>query len=190
MSAGTRVALSDARRIADEVMDALWPSTHRIEVAGSIRRGRPDVGDIELVAEPIVSEVPDGMFATTSINRLTEAIDYSVEGGLLANHPTDRKRGERYSKVVHRDSGLQVDVFSVLPPASWGVLLLIRTGPADYSHRLVTDARKRGLHVGGGALHRGGLGCGTFTCEVVPTDDERDVLAALGLPWTPPEERA
>ena len=77
-----------------------------------------------------------------------------------------------------------------LTPETFGLIYLIRTGPADYSQRFVTDLRRRGLHVADGELHRGGLGCGSYTCEVVPTPEEQDVYAAAGWPFVRPEHRA
>lgn len=189
VSTGVRVPAGWAYETAGHIMAGLAPGAHRIEVAGSMRRGRPDVGDIELVAVPIVDTVPDGMFATQDVNRLTDRIDLLIEQGTLASHPTDPKRGDRYSKLLHPGSGLQVDLFSATAD-TFGIIYLIRTGPADYSRRMVTDMRRRGFHVGGGALHRGGLGCGAYTCEVVPTPEEGDVYRALGLTFISPDLRS
>lgn len=188
MSAGVRVPLEEAMGPAIGLARLLSGATERIRVAGSIRRGRPDVGDIELVAVPLISEAPDGMFGTTRVNHLTEVVDDLIGLGDLARHPDDPKRGDRYSKVIHAATGLQVDLFSATAQ-TFGLIFLIRTGPADYSHRFVTDLRKRGLHVAGGELHRGGMGCGSYVCEVVPTPEERDVYAAAGWPYVRPEIR-
>ena len=188
MSAGLRVALNDARSIALGILWRLSPSTERIEIAGSIRRGRADVGDIELVAVPRVETEPDGLFDFADANRLTERVDALIADGLLANHPTDPKRGDRYSKLIEPTSGLQLDLFSATV-STFGLIYLIRTGPADYSHRFVTDLRRRDLHVSGGALHRGSLGCGAYVCEVIPTPEETDVYGAAGWPFVRPEDR-
>jgi DNA polymerase/3'-5' exonuclease PolX len=190
VSAGVRVPYRDAYVAAYGLAAGLSPGCERIEIAGSIRRGRPDVGDIELVAVPRVSPVygllgdePIGEF-----NGLLEVRDGLIADGTLAPHPTDPKMGPRYSKLMHPASGLQVDLFSARPE-TFGLILLIRTGPADYSRRFVTDIRRIGWHVANGELHRGGLGCGTYVCEVVPTPEERDVYAAIGHPWVPPVAR-
>jgi DNA polymerase/3'-5' exonuclease PolX len=189
MSTGTRVPLVEAELVAVALASTLMPACERIQVAGSVRRQRPDVGDVELVAVPRIETEPDGMFGERSINRLTERLDMLLAAGTLASHPTDPKRGERYSKLLDAGSGLQVDLFSARP-ATFGLIFLIRTGPAAYSERFVTDLRRRGLHVAGGELHRGGLGCGAYECEVVPTPEEADVFAAAGWPFAKPELRA
>ncbi len=189
MSTGTRVALADAAVVAGDLAALLGPACHRLVVAGSIRRGRPDVGDIELVAVPRIETEPDGMFSVRATNRLTGQIDALIGLGVLASHPTDPKRGERYSKLIHPGSGLQVDLFSATLD-SFGLILLIRTGPAAYSQRFVTDLRGRTLHVAHGQLHRGSLGCGARPCEIVPTPEEADVYAAARWPFVEPEMRA
>lgn len=190
MSTGTRVPLAEAKPVADSLAAMLEPAALRIQIAGSIRRQRPDVGDIELVAVPRIETEPDGMFGERQVNRLTEAIDDLLARAVLAPHPIDPKRGERYSKLLETASGLQVDLFSATLE-TFGLILLIRTGPAEYSQRFVTAIRGRpALHVAGGQLHRGSLGCGAYVCEVVPTPEEADVYAAAGWPFREPELRA
>lgn len=189
MSAGVRVDRNAAFLAASRLVGLLSPASIRVDVAGSIRRNTPDVGDIELVAIPRIGERQVGLFGTETVNYLTETLDYLIEMGELRNHPTDPKRGERYSKLLDPRSGLQVDLFSTTLE-SFGMILLIRTGPADYSRRFVTDLRRRGLHAAEGQLHRGGLGCGSYVCEVVPTPDEEDVFRAAGWPYIRPEHRA
>lgn len=156
MSTGTRVSLATATAIATELRDVLAIGAERIEVAGSIRRGRPDVGDIELVAVP--KRHPEtrreGLFEerTADVDELAVLVDTLILDGRLAPHPDHPARGERYAKLVHPTSGLQVDLFSA-DRDRFGLIFLIRTGPAAYSEWLVTEARHRAHHVKDGALH-------------------------------------
>jgi len=189
VSAGARVPLAGARSIALGILWRLSPATTRIEIAGSVRRGRADVGDIEIVAVPLIETVPEGMWESREANLLSARIDALIADGILANHPTDPKRGDRYSKLIEPTSGLQLDLFSATAD-TFGLIYLIRTGPADYSHRFVTDLRRRDLHVSGGQLHRGSLGCGSYVCEVIPTPEETDVYSAAGWKFVRPEMRA
>ena len=72
------------------------------------------------------------------------------------------------------------------------MILLIRTGPADYSQWLVTEARRRGFHVAHGRLFYGSGHPDSKTCDctaAIPTPNEESVYAALGLPWVEPSER-
>lgn len=187
--AATRVDRERAEIVANTLVALLESATSRIEIAGSIRRGRPDVGDIELVAVPIRETIQDGMFGTREANRLTERVNDLIGSRLLGSHPTDPKRGDRYSKLIEPRTGLQLDLFSATAE-TFGLIYLIRTGPADYSRRFVTDLRSRALHVANGELHRGSLGCGSAACEVIPTPAEADVYAAAGWRFVRPELRS
>lgn len=195
MSTGTRVPLADAAKAAHFLIVLLRDYCERIEVAGSIRRHRDDVGDIELVAIPKIETEPDGLFGERQVNRLHEKLDaLLIDQTWIKPHPTDAKHGERYSKLIDCETGMQLDLFSASTIASgasnFGLIYLIRTGPAAYSQRFVTDLRKRALHVSGGWLHRGSLGCGSYDCEIVSTPEEADVFAAAGWPFIAPENRS
>ena len=74
MSTGLRYTLAEAQRIAGAIVGQLDPSCVRLEIAGSLRRGRPDVGDIELVAIPRFIEEPSGLFETQQVSLLDRAL--------------------------------------------------------------------------------------------------------------------
>lgn len=190
MSTGTRIRLADAEVVARSLVVELAVGCERIEIAGSIRRQADDVGDIELVAIPrvVTRREQDGLFGEheVEVDELRVAIDNLILAGTLAPHPGDPKQGQRYAKLLHRESGLQLDLFAVRPPAQWGVIFLIRTGPAHFSQWFVTEARRRAHHVVDGALHRGALGCGSIPCDLVSTPEERDVFEALNIAYRPP----
>jgi DNA polymerase/3'-5' exonuclease PolX len=194
MSDGAAARLADAGAAAEDLIALLYPACERIEVAGSIRRLVDVVHDIELVAIPkFETTIPaPGLFESTEVqvNLLRQRVDALIGRGRLALVPDDPKLGDRYAKLVDVETGLQLDLFSVLPPAQWGVLFLIRTGSAGYSNWFVKAVRDRGFHVTDGALHRGSLGCRIGGCEVMSTPEERDVFALTGIPATPPHLRA
>lgn len=193
MSDGAAVRLVDAAAAATDLIELLSPACERIEVAGSIRRFKDVVHDIELVAIPkYESTIPaPGLFESSEVqvNLLRQLVDALIGQGRLSMHPDDPKHGERYSKLVDNASGLQLDLFSV-DRARWGVILLIRTGSAGYSNWFVKAIRDKGYHVAEGELHRGGLGCVKGGCVVVPTPEEADVFGATGIPYTFPQHRA
>ena len=184
---GARVPLAEARHTAGQIYGQLDPSCVRLSIAGSIRRGRPDIGDIELVAVPRFLEEPSDLWGgTRQVSLLANALAREEREQVLERI----SGGDRYVKLRHVRSGMQVDLF-ITTPEQWGLILLIRTGPADYSQWLVTEARRRGLHVAGGRLHNGsGLpGRTDCSCQVIPTPDERDVYTALALPYVEPADR-
>lgn len=166
--------LGTARSVAEAVLERLRPHVKRAMIAGSIRRQRPEVKDIEIVAEP--NDVPDGMFGETRPGSL-EVREVVARLGHVS------KGGEKYIQV--RDilgSGIALDLFLLTPPASWGALVAIRTGPAPYSEMLVTRLRGRLLRCERGRVLRG-------VDEVIPTETEEAFFEACGVPWVPPEER-
>lgn len=185
------IPIDAARAVAYQLRDSLAPACERIEVAGSIRRNRPIVGDIELVATSRVEEAPDGLWGDVGqTSALPGRVDELIASRVLEAHPSDPKRGPRYSKLWHAATGMQVDLFT---PAmeSFGLMMAIRTGPAAYSQALVTDMKRgpRPHHVAEGQLHRG-IACWVAGgCEAVAVPDERDLYAELGIPWLPPERR-
>ena len=169
-----RRPLSEARIVTDSLLHRLQPFVKRAVVAGSIRRQRPDVKDIEIVAEPV--DVPDGLFGETRPGS-AEIKELAATWGPVV------KGGDKYIQVADvLDSGMALDLFLVTPPASWGALLTIRTGPAAFSQMLVTRLRGRFMRCEHGrVLGRGGV--------VVPTPDEASFFAACDVAWLPPEER-
>ena len=185
MSTGPRLPLSVAETVALRIVSSLKPWCERIEVAGSIRRKCPDVGDIEIVCVPkMVEAAPASMFEPPEkVCAVNVEIDYLLSSGLLAPHPVDPKNGQRYKKLWIPHAEIQLDLFIVRPPAEWGPILTIRTGPAAYSQALVTGLHPRGLRCEGGrVLDRND--------DLVTCPEERDFLRVCGVPWTEPEARA
>jgi len=81
---------------------------------------------------------------------------------------------------------LAVDLFSVLPPAQWGVIMMIRTGPAEFSRRLVTPRGSGGLLPDGLRVRDGAIWDGE---HAIATPEEDDVWRVLGLAPVAPEDR-
>lgn len=193
MSAGDRVSLLEAATVAEQLVSVLRIGAERIEVAGSIRRKRPDVGDIEIVAVPRlhVERLREGLFEDrdVTVDEFQVVIDTLILDGTLGPHPDDPKRGPRYSKLIHRDSGVQVDIFSATAE-QFGMALVIRTGPASYSQWLVNEARARHFHVAKGyEIHPSSFSCGAVACKPIPTFTEDDVFRVLQIHPLSPEAR-
>jgi DNA polymerase/3'-5' exonuclease PolX len=189
-----RHPLARARSIADAIGEALRPGCERIEVAGSIRRGRDNVKDIEIVALPraatnllgersIDDELRPIVDALVKEGRL--AWRASARGGAWSIRPAGsvaRTPGRKYYPLVAVRAQIPVDLFAVIPPAQWGAILAIRTGPGEYSKRLVTMCQDRGLRCVDGRL------VDAFG-HTVPTPEERDFIASCGAEWAEPGAR-
>lgn len=191
MSAGTRVPLEEARKVATELVYLLDDYCARIEIAGSIRRQKPDIGDIDLVVEPWVGDVLD-MFGQPSgekANATDERIAQLVSDRKLAKRLDKNGRaawGPQLKRGIYH--GLNVDIQSVLDPTTWGMWMLVRTGPADFNRRIVTPRWQGGLLLAGMEvrdgfqLFRGG--------GRVETPTELSVFEAYGLDYVEPEARS
>lgn len=193
-----RIPLTDAQFIAAEIIALLTPACERIAVAGSVRREKPTVGDIEIVAMPQMHYALD-LFGDSApehnVDLLDKLCDVLLMEGTLAHRLDKNGRrawGYRYKRgIFTSQTGQRVplDLFSVLPPAQWGVIYTIRTGPSEFSHALVMDRRYGGA-MPSGWMVRGGQLLAAGPDKVVETPEEQDFFAALGLPWIPPSERS
>jgi DNA polymerase/3'-5' exonuclease PolX len=180
MSVSTEsLPLAKARHIADSLMNALMPGCWRIAPAGSIRREKDRVNDIEIVAIPRLSVDifgdPDGA------TELQKIIARLVESGELKRI----KGGDKYQQYVVVRHGCKLDLF-LANADTWGCIYTIRTGSAEFSHRLVTPKSQGGLcpdgmRFSGGRLSRHGA--------LLATPEEADVFRELGLDWIEPRDR-
>lgn len=197
MSAGKAIPVDDARRSADILVGLLRPGCERIEIAGSIRRGKAEVHDIELVAVAKLEDRPDGMFGSSTIDLLEERVGRLMANGHLAprlveNHRADgridlqHKLGPAFKALV-TPRGIPVDLFIVRPPATWGCIFALRTGPGTWNTRLVMECKSIGRKVAGGQVERWHGALSEWI--PVPTPEEADFFAALGQPWVEPSDR-
>jgi DNA polymerase/3'-5' exonuclease PolX len=180
--------LSIAKRIADELLDRLRPACIQIEIAGSIRRRSRYVHDIEIVAEPWLDVVFTvdlfGEAKTLHHSRLDDALADLQDEQALRSFP-GAKHGDRFKQFAIAPTGIKLDLFVVRQPAQWGALMAIRTGPAHYSHWLVTPRRQGGAMPSHLRQRDGALWDGD---ELIPTPTEADYFAALDIdpvphPW-------
>ncbi len=185
---------SDALSIAKHLITRLAPYCQRIEIAGSVRRQKPEVKDIELVAEPLLTPVVD-MFGPTGVlhNPFTN-YSWDALGQIIKN-------GDRY-KQIDLPTGIKLDLFIVLPPAFWSTIYTLRTGSPEFSHWLVTRRNMGGAlpsdcRVEDGRVLRGGEQHYDVVSDkhywtggdLVDIHEEADFLAFCGLPWIDPCNR-
>ena len=171
-----KIPLSEAKRIAEDIIKVLAPLCERIEIAGSARRKKAEVGDIELVAIPKPSH---DMFGNELPDHLLDFASWHLLGRVESN-------GHKYKKII-LDAGPQLDLFIVTPPAQWGVIFMIRTGPAEYGHAIVTPRVHGGLLPSHLRVREGAI----WLNELAPleTPEESDVYNLLGIPYVEPEAR-
>ncbi|RJP53605.1 MAG: hypothetical protein C4583_04265 [Anaerolineaceae bacterium] len=205
---------ADALKIAEELVECLRPVCTRIEIAGSIRRGKADVKDIEIVAIPDLTPVPRprAEFGKPIPKMFKTKLDAILEELFQENKLQREKDGEKYKKLIidPQEFGVdgepwggsttlihpvKVDLFLVTPPAEWGVQMVIRTGPAEFSHWCVTRVRNGGAMKNTHRVQDGAVWLGDREeknpdpSTKLSMPEEIDFLNFLGLGWIEPGER-
>jgi DNA polymerase (family 10) len=177
---GTRRPAFEVRPLVDAVVDGLRRAAgvEAVSVAGSLRRLRDTVADIDIVVGAV--DPPAVMGALVALPQIAQ---------VLSKGPT------RASVLLGR-MAVQCDV-RVVEPVSYGAALQYFTGSKEHNVRLREIAVRRGLRINeygvydvaavpvpdpaGDAAGRAGRRIGGAT--------EEEVYAAVGLPWIPPEIR-
>lgn len=169
------------------VMEQLRPFCERIEIVGSIRRQKLDVGDMELLYVPKTRLVPDGLFETKQVSCADEFIDSLLKSGALhlrlaSNGATTY--GPKNKLLVHVESGIPLDLFATTIE-NWWVSLVIRTGGKETNLALTTGAQRFNKSLNA-------YGCGVTdraTREVTPATSERHVFELCGVQYQEPRDR-
>lgn len=165
----------------------LAPHCERIEIAGSLRRLKPEVGDIEIVCESKTEIFQDNLFGgNEQFLSLLHFLKFKFEGDTGARKI---KGKEKYFQFALPQE-INFDLFVVTPPAQWGVIYTIRTGPAEFSHWCVTNS-PIGILPAGYKVKRGGVYRWDASDDEPPISmpEEIDFLNFLGLGWIEPSER-
>ena len=161
-----RYLLSYAEGVAQELA-AVFHEVRGVEAvtpAGSLRRGRETVGDLDLlVTGPNPTPVLDRFIAYPSVEEVLS-------------------RGENKASAKVGREGLQVDV-RALAPESFGAAMQYFTGSKDHNVAVRTRAVKMGFKLSEYGLFR------VADDSKVAGETEAQIYEALGLGWIPPELR-
>ncbi|MDH3205438.1 MAG: DNA polymerase/3'-5' exonuclease PolX [Gemmatimonadota bacterium] len=156
--------------LLSHVADA--PGAERVEVAGSLRRRKETIGDVDILVQCRGDGTP-----------VTEHF-VAFEGAARAESAGPTKG----SIVLH--SGLQVDL-RVVPPASFGAALVYFTGSKDHNVAIRTRAVRERLRVNEWGVFRVPEGVDPETLgkdegERLAGETEEGVYESLGMRWVPP----
>jgi len=171
----SRFRLVDADRVVRAFVEHLEgaPGIERVVAAGSYRRRRETVGDLDLLA--VAEEAGPVMERFVGFGRVAR-VDAA---------------GETKGSVV-LESGLQVDL-RIVPRESYGAALCYFTGSKAHNVKLRGRAIARGLRVSEYGVFRAGKegarAGDEVTGERIAGGEEEEVYDALGLPWIAPELR-
>ncbi|MFH0748566.1 MAG: hypothetical protein V1915_01390 [Candidatus Bathyarchaeota archaeon] len=151
--------LVEAQELAKEVIKILFPLCVRIEVAGSIRRKKAEVRDVDIVLIP---------------NLLVDIV------GILQSKMQAKveKRGKLIISLKIGDVGVDLNLATT---ENFAPLLLFRTGSWESNMRLATKAQQKGLKFSPYGVFNGD--------KRIDDNTEEGIFSALGEEYVPPEER-
>lgn len=185
--------LAEAQGIAAALSMEMQPFCEQCEIAGSVRRLKEEVKDIELVVVPKWEEGQvEDLF---SGKREKTNLLYRY----LWNHPIIKwikpgtpdivpwridTDGKYWRGLI--DGKIKLDLF-LTTPDQFGLIFLIRTGPAEFSHRFVMKQYQGGLLPNDYRVEDGHLKL--VTGQIMPTPDEETVFRLAGMEYIEPEDR-
>lgn len=175
-------AIAAAKEILAELI------TERVVIAGSLRRRKPLVGDIEILYIPKTETGPDpaDLFSHRTLNLTDQSIQAMIQRRLIApreNTLGSTTWGEKNKLARHLPSGIPVDFFATSPRA-WHNYLVCRTGGAENNVAISTAAQKKGW-----SWHPYRSGFTDDQGQFVPVHSEQDVFTLIGLPYLEPWQR-
>jgi DNA polymerase (family 10) len=158
-----RMKLSVAAEYAEPLARYLrqLASVEQVVIAGSYRRGKETVGDIDILVTS--SHGPEIVDAFIHYDQVREVLS----------------KGDTRSSVI-LNAGLQVDM-RVVPQASYGAALYYFTGSKSHNIALRSRAKQRGIKINEYGVY--------LNNKLIAGQTEASVLKAVGLPWIPPELR-
>ena len=151
--------LKIAEPIAERVKTTLAPFCDRIEIAGSIRRKKPFVHDVDIVCIP--SNQGQFIYALQQLGKI-------------------KMGGQKLIRCEMPE--IVLDVY-VATPETWATLLLIRTGSTGHNIMLCSRAKRLGMK-----LHADGTGLFQSNNKIAG-DTEESIFKALGLEYKTPDKR-
>ncbi|MFC4535581.1 DNA polymerase/3'-5' exonuclease PolX [Sphaerisporangium dianthi] len=156
--AGERVHIGVAMDLAERVIASL-PAAEKISYAGSLRRMKETVGDVDVLAVG-----PESLMADFKGQPYVAEV---IASGALKTS-------------VRTTQGIQVDL-RLVPAESWGAAMQYFTGSKEHNVRLREMCVKRGWKLSEYGLFEGEA--------VIAGKAEEDIYAALGMQWVPPPLR-
>jgi DNA polymerase (family X) len=161
-----RVLLNVALTTATEIVDALTPDCERVAYAGSLRRWRETIGDVDILAT-----ATDEAGAAKIMSAFRQ-LSGDGDGDIVVSGPAKTS--------IRMNARLQADL-RVVKPECWGAALQYFTGSQAHNVATRAIAVRRGLK-----LSEYGLFAGD---ELIASATEDEVYAALDMQWVPPPLR-
>lgn len=165
-----KFTIVEAKTIAEEILEELKPYCESIEIVGSIRRGKEEISDIDLIL--VANEFEAGLFQTgvaTILDRFEK-----VKGDLVY--------GQTRNVIRIHPKGIKIDCY-FCESENYGLIKAIRTGSADFNRNILIPAINR-------SSYRCIDGYLTYESEMVEVREEVDLFRLIGLKYLEPESRS
>lgn len=177
-----KIELHEAESIANKVRSHISIVMDRVEVAGSIRRQKDVVGDIEICGIPGDRE---------KLIKLLGDIGQHIKPGVPGIVPWEPKTTAKYLRVRLQE-GMNLDVF-LATPQNWGGLFMMRTGSGaspdgNPFHGFVPAIFQRWKKLSGGGRMTDAMPT-MPTGEQLWVHEEQDFFDLLEMNFVPPEQR-
>lgn len=167
--------LETATTIAQRLVDKLAPHCIKCEIAGSIRRGKSEVKDIEIVCIPKLkgqSKIRIAAWISTVFSFAKNDIHRIMKG----------KLGQGKYLQIRLEEGIKLDLF-MANTDNWGYIYMLRTGSKDFSKRMVNRLKDYGYRAKGGLIFR------KEQDDIFAVNTERDFFDLVYLQHIPPKDR-
>ena len=151
--------LADGQSLSEEILEILRPLSEKVAIAGSIRRKKAEVHDVDIVL------IPKPLVDVVGI--LQSKLGAKVE-----------KRGVRIITLKINDVGVDLNLAS---KENFAPLLLFRTGSWQHNMKLATKAKRLGLKFSPYGVFKDD--------KRIDDNTEEGIFSVLGEDYVPPEER-
>ena len=197
------IPYSQANKLANQVVAKIAPYCEQVKVCGSIRRHATDVKDIDIVCLPRITR------EVLTMNLFNEPVDYQTNNHLLKLIRDNKRMDEIVLVLVAGmnkklsirlvDEDINIELYLVERVSQFGLAVLVRTGPAAATKRIMQYALERHWHITDYELHtheKGGRPGRRTACTrggdcttIADTTTEQLAFAALGLDYPHPAAR-
>lgn len=176
-----------AMEVAQTLQTTLNPACEKIQIAGSLRRRKPLVNDIEILLIPKLAVIPDpeNMFPDPSDMALLQ-IEALIQNGVLEKRKKSNGTvtyGSRTKLLIHSPTQTPVDIFTC-DERRWVNCLFSRTGGKTSNISVAAGAKRRGL-----AWKPFDAGFQTGDGRMIEIKTEEEIFRIVGLPYISPHKR-
>lgn len=176
--------LNEAQSIAGEIIDLLQPAFVNLHIAGSVRRGKPQVSDIEIVGIPVSTTLFKQLTSTLELDGIITRHDYQQD-----HHKPMYRWGDTYRGFDYK--GVLIEVFCA-EPDTFGYIYWLRTGPGDANTTVMTYLKQYQSPVrmsDGAVWYVEYHGDEYEKISQLRVPDEHTLFDLINVPFVPPESR-